>query len=358
MGRFAPNLVAASKERQAVKQWKVVVTDYIENDLDWEVEQFSQMESVTFEHYQLKQAPKSELIAKVRDADIIVVNMAPFDAEVLGSLEKCQLLIRHGIGYDNVDVAACTANQVRFAYQPDYCATEVAETAVALIMACTRKLFASLDVLKDASANQIWNFAPMGEVHRMFGQTLGIVGAGRIGGRVCRMMRGFGMNIMVCDPYLDERQKGALGLAETHDLETVLREADIVTLHTPLTDETRYLIDEPQLRLMKPQAILVNTARGGVVNTAALAKALNEGWIGGAGIDVYEKEPPPPDMPLFACPNATLSAHIGWMSVEAGWHIRTKIMDDIKACLAGQLPANTVNKELDGLLGGKLYREV
>jgi D-3-phosphoglycerate dehydrogenase / 2-oxoglutarate reductase len=341
-----------------VKQWKVVVTDYIENNLDWEVEELSKLPNVTFEHHQLKQAPKADLIAKVKEADIVVVNMAGFDTEVIGSLEKCVLLIRHGIGYDNVQVPACTANLIRFAYQPDYCATEVAETAVALIMACGRKLFASLEVLKDASANQIWNFAPMGDVHRMFGQTLGIVGAGRIGGRVCRMMSNFGMKIMVCDPYLDERQKGALGLDQTYDLQTVLKEADIVTLHTPLNDETRYLIDEPQLRMMKPQAILVNTSRGGVVNTAALAKALTEGWIGGAGIDVYEKEPPPPDMPLFHCPNATLSAHIGWMSVEAGWHIRYKIMDDIKACLAGQPPANTVNKELDGLLDGKVYREV
>jgi len=113
-----------------VKQWKVVVTDYIENALDWEIEQFKTMENVTFEHYQLKQSPKAELIEKVRDADIIVVNMAAFDAEVLGSLEKCKLLIRHGIGYDNVEVPACTANGIRFAYQPDYCATEVAETAV------------------------------------------------------------------------------------------------------------------------------------------------------------------------------------------------------------------------------------
>jgi len=341
-----------------VRKWKVVVSDYIENDLDWEVEQFAKMDNVAFEHYQLKQAPKADLIAKIKDADIIVVNMATFDAEVIGALEKGVLLIRHGIGYDNVDVAACTANKIRFAYQPDYCGTEVAETAVALIMACVRKLFASLEVLKDASANQIWNFAPMGEVHRMFGQTLGLIGAGRIGGRVYRMLRNFGMKIMVCDPYLDERQKGALGIGEVYDLPTVLKEADIISLHTPLNSETRHLIDEPQLRMMKKSAILINTSRGGVVNTEALAKALREGWIAGAGIDVYEKEPPPPDMPLFSAPHVTLSAHIGWMSVEAGWDIRYKIMDDIQACVAGNPPKNTVNKEIDGVLGGKVYREL
>lgn len=341
-----------------MKQWKVVVTDYIENDLDWEVEQFSQLENVTFEYHQLKQAPKAELIEKTRDADIVVVNMAAFDSEVIGALEKCVLLIRHGIGYDNVNVAACTERGIRFAYQPDYCATEVAEQTVALIMCCARKLFASLEVLKDASATKIWNFAPMGDVHRLFGQTLGIVGCGRIGGRVTRIMKALGMRTMVCDPFIDERQKGALGLDDVFDLDTTLRQSDIVTLHTPLTEETRYLIDEPQLRLMKPTAYLINTARGGLVRTEALAKALREGWIAGAGIDVYESEPPPPDMPLFDAPNATLSAHIGWMSVEAGWDIRYKILADIKACLAGLPPKNTVNKELDALLGGKVYRDL
>jgi len=342
----------------ALKHWKIVVTDYIETDLDWEAEQFASMPNVTFEYYQLKQAPKEELIAKIKDADIIVVNMAKFDEEVIASLEKCVLLIRHGIGYDNVDVAACTKHLIRFAYQPDYCATEVAEQTVALIMCCVRKLFTSYEVLKEASEKRIWNFTPMGEVHRLFGQTLGVIGCGRIGGRVVRMMRGMGMKIMVCDPYIDERQKGALGLEQIYDLETVLREADIVTLHTPLNDETRYMIDEPQLRMMKKNAILINTARGGLVRTEALAKALREGWIAGAGIDVYEEEPPPPDMPLFSAPNVTLSAHIGWMSVEAGWDIRYKIMDDIKACMAGRPPRHTVNTEIDALLGGKVYRDI
>ncbi|MEN6644320.1 MAG: C-terminal binding protein [Armatimonadia bacterium] len=341
-----------------MKQWKVVITDYIENDLDWEVEQFAKLPNVTFEYYQLKQSPKAELIEKCKDADIIVVNMATFDEEVINSLDKCVLLIRHGIGYDNVNVPACTAKGIRFAYQPDYCATEVAEQTVALIMCCARKLFASLDVLKDAAETQIWNFAPMGDVHRLFGQTLGLIGCGRIGGRVTRIMKALGMKVMVCDPFIDERQKGALGIDEVYDFETVLREADIITLHTPLSDETRHMIDEPQLQMMKKSAILINTARGGLIKTEALAKALHEGWIAGAGIDVYEKEPPPPDMPLFSAPNATLSAHIGWMSIEAGWDIRYKIMDDVKAGIAGEAPRNTVNKDLDSILCGKIYRDV
>ncbi|NSW58146.1 MAG: C-terminal binding protein [Armatimonadetes bacterium] len=337
---------------------KVVVTDYIEVDLNWEADLFAQMPDVEFETYQLKLAPKSELIEKIRDADIIVVNMAKFDEEVIAACEKCKLLIRHGIGYDNVDVAACTKHGIRFAYMPDYCCTEVAEQAVALIFACARKLFTGRRILEDSSAKQMWDFSPLGDIHRLFGSTLGIIGCGRIGGRVYRIMKAVGMKIMVCDPYIDERQKGALGIEETYDLETVLKEADIVTLHTPLNDETRYMIDEPQLQMMKPTAYLINTSRGGVIRTEALEKALDEGWIAGAGIDVYEVEPPPADMKLFSQPGATLAPHLGWCSVEAGWDIRYKIVNDIKACLEGREPANTVNTEIDAVLGGKVYREV
>ena len=337
---------------------KVVVTDYIELDLDWEVEQFAAMPEVDFECHQLKLAPKAELIAKIEDADIILVNMAPFDEEVIAGCKQCRLLIRHGIGYDNVDVEACTRHRVRFAYQPDYCATEVAEQAVALIFCCARQMFTSRRILEESSATGQWDFSSLNDMHRLFGATLGIVGCGRIGGRVYRTMAAVGMKVMVCDPYMDDRQKGALGIEETYDLETVLQEAHILTLHTPLNDGTRHMIDEAQLRMMKPTSYIINTSRGGVINTAALETALREGWIAGAGIDVYEVEPPPADMALFKLPTATLSAHLGWSSVEAGWRIRHKIMDDIKACLRGDPPGNTVNTEIDGLLGGEVYRQV
>jgi len=341
-----------------VAKTKVVITDYIEVDLDWEVQQLAKLPDVDFQTYQLKLASKEELIEKVRDADIIVVNMAKFDEEVIAACEKCKLLIRHGIGYDNVDVDACTKHGIRFAYMPDYCCTEVAEQAVALIFASARKLFTGRRILEESSANQQWDFSSLGDIHRLFGSTLGIIGCGRIGGRVYRIMKAVGMKIMVCDPYIDERQKGALGIEETYDLETVLKEADIVTLHTPLNEETKYLIDKDELQMMKPTAYLINTSRGGVVCTLCLQLALDEGWIAGAGIDVYEEEPPPADMKLFEQEGATLAAHLGWCSVESGWDIRYKIMADIKACLNGEPPANTVNTEIDAVLGGKVYREV
>ncbi len=342
-----------------MKTWKVVVTDYIEEDLKWEEEKFAAMGNVDFSHYQLKNSPKEEVIEICKDADVIVVNMVKFDAEVVDALEKCKLIIRHGVGYDNVDVAACTRNGIRFAYEPDYCATEVSEQAVSLIFACTRQLFRSRAILEEASANQIWDFSSLLPMHRMYGQTLGIFGCGRIGGRVYRMMKNMGMKMIVCDPYIDERQKGALGI---HDEDMVtfdelLERADVITIHTPLNDETRYMFNKDAFTKMKKTAYLVNTARGGIIKTEDLIWALDNEEIQGAGIDVYEKEPPAADLKLFKQNRATLSAHLGWCSIEAGWTIRYKIADDIIACINGEKPVNTVNTEIDTMYEGN-YREV
>lgn len=335
-----------------MSQVKIVVTDYIEDNLDWEVEEMAKR-NIDFEYYQLKLAPEEELVEKIRDCDVVIVNMAPMPESVISQLERCKLIIRHGIGYDNVDTAACTKYGIRLANVPDYCAQEVAEQALALIFACTRRLFESRRILEESSANGIWDFSTLGEIHRMRDQTLGIVGCGRIGSRVFRMTENIFGRRMVCDPYMGDRRLAALGLDDRYTLEDVLRESDVVTIHTPLNQETRYMIDEPQLRMMKKTAYLINTARGAIVNTEALTKALREGWIAGAGIDVYEIEPPPPEMELFKLPNATLSAHLGWNSVEAGWDIRHKIMEDVDNFLAGRPPRFTVNTEVEEKLGGR-----
>ncbi|MFO7947158.1 MAG: C-terminal binding protein [Armatimonadota bacterium] len=342
-----------------MKEWKVIVTDYIEDDLDWEEGEFEKMDNVVFETYQLKNSPKSEVIDVCKDADIIVVNMVEFDAEVIDALEDCILIIRHGVGYDNVDVEACTRNNIRFAYEPDYCATEVAEQAVALIFACTRQLFRSRDILEESSENQIWDFSTLLPMHRMFDQTLGVIGCGRIGGRVYRMTKNIFARTIVCDPYIDERQKGALGIQDEDLLEfdDFIAEADVITIHTPLNEETEYMFNADVFAAMKDSAYLVNTARGGIVNTDDLIEALKNEEIQGAGIDVYEKEPPLRENELFDLDRATLSAHLGWCSEEAGWKIRYQIMDDIKAAIAGDKPTNTVNEEIDHIVDGN-YREV
>jgi D-3-phosphoglycerate dehydrogenase len=324
---------------------KVVVTDFIEPDLDWEAREMEKRQ-VEFTPLQLKFRPEEEVIDAVRDADVLVVNMVKITARVVDSLVRCKRIIRHGAGYDNVDVAACTAQGIPVAYCPDYCMDEVAEQAVALIFACARQVPQSRKVLEDSIARGQWDFTPMAKCYRMAGKKLGIIGCGRIGSRVLGKMRHFGFEeILVCDPYLSLKRLQELEIT-TVPLEKVFREADYITIHTPLTDETRHLVNRDTLALMKPTAYVVNTSRGPMVDHEALAEALREKRIAGAGIDVYDTEPPEATYPLLNLENAILTPHLAWYSEDAGWKIREDIVEDIDRALAGRPPRWCVNQEV------------
>ncbi len=322
----------------------VVVTDYIEDDLDWEQQQMAAA-GIDFVAHQLKFRPPAEVVEKLKDADVVVVNMVKMDADVIAQLPKLRLLIRHGIGYDNVDVPACTKAGVVFAYQPAYCMEDVAEHAIALIFACARKVPQSRRTLEASSAAGQWDFSKIFPIYRMAEKTLGIVGLGRIGSRVYRKLASFGMKFLVCDPYLSNKRKRDYAELQFVDHETLFRNSDFVTLHTPLNDETRHLINATTLSWMKRTAYLVNTSRGPIVDADALAEALRRNQIGGAAIDVYDVEPPPPSHPLFGLDNCILTPHLGWASVESGLAIRQSIVDDILAYKAGRPPRDVVNKE-------------
>jgi D-3-phosphoglycerate dehydrogenase len=324
---------------------KLVVTDYIEENLDWEAEQCRKA-GIDFAAYQLKFKPEAEVLAKVADADVIVVNMVKFDASLVSKLTKCKVLIRHGIGYDNVDVDACTKRGIVFAYQPDYCKEDVAEHAIALIFACARKVVASRRTLDKSSAAGQWDFGGLFPIHRMHGKTLGIVGVGRIGSRVYRKLQHFGLKIIGTDPYLSDQRKAEFKDLQWVDKKTLFETSDYITIHTPLNPETRHLVNAEALAWMKPTAYLVNTSRGPMVDAVALAKACAEKRIAGAAIDVFDVEPPPTDHPLFGLDNVILTPHIGWASAEAGWEIRESIMNDVLAHQAGRPPRCIVNKEV------------
>ncbi len=324
---------------------KLVVTDYIEENLDWEAEQCRKA-GIEFAAYQLKFKPEAEVLAKVADAAVIVVNMVKFDASLVSKLTKCKVLIRHGIGYDNVDVDACTKRGIVFAYQPDYCKEDVAEHAIALIFACARKVVASRRTLDKSSAAGQWDFGGLFPIHRMHGKTLGIVGVGRIGSRVYRKLQHFGLKIIGTDPYLSDKRKAEFTDLQWVDKKTLFATSDYITIHTPLNPETRHLVNAEALSWMKPTAYLVNTSRGPMVDAVALAKACAEHRIAGAAIDVFDVEPPPTDHPLFGLDNVILTPHIGWASAEAGWEIRESIMNDVLAHRAGRPPRCIVNKEV------------
>ncbi len=333
-------------------QFKVVVTDYIEQDLDWEEKELA-AKGIELKTHQLKFKPEEEILEKIKDADVIVVNMVRMTESLISKLPKCKLIIRHGIGYDNVDVEACTKNNIQFAYQPDYCKEDVAEHAIALIFACARRIVRSRKTLEESSKRGQWDFTGLFPIYRLDGKTLGILGTGRIGSRVFRKLKTFGFRIIACDPYLSDRRRKDLeeqGLVFVNQ-ETLFRESDYITVHTPLQAETRHIVNTQTLSLMKPTAYIVNTSRGPMVDSKALADAVSKGVIAGAAIDVFDKEPPDNDFELFGLENVILTPHTGWASEESGWEIRKSILDDIVAASEGKAARCVVNsvKELKNI---------
>jgi len=325
------------------RQIKVVVTDYIEPDLEWERQELRKRE-VDFETYQLRGAPEGEVIAATRDADIVVVNMVKLTHSVIAGWDKVRLVIRHGTGYDNVDCAALTERGIVLEYIPDYCLDEVAEQAIALMFACGRKIVWSLKMMDGWITSQVWDARSLTPIYRMDGATVGIIGCGRIGSLVYKKLRHFGMKFLVCDPYLSAERKKELGI-EVQDLETVCRGSDFITVHTPLSAETRHIINAETLAYMKPTAYLVNTSRGAMVDAHALATVLKARKIAGAAIDVYGDEPPAPDFPLLGLDNVILTPHLSWYSEDASQTIREKILLDIDMFLTGTGPRFPVNPE-------------
>jgi D-3-phosphoglycerate dehydrogenase / 2-oxoglutarate reductase len=322
----------------------IKITDYIERELDYEKGEMTKL-GVDFSSYQLKSASPDELIKNFRDADFLVVNMSRMTPEVMAGLDNVKVIIRHGIGFDNLNLPAATENGIICANEPTASSEDVAEQAIMLMLAVYRKLFIQNDILKDSMVRRIWDFERIYPVYRMGGKTLGIIGCGNIGSIVLRKMRSFGMRILVSDPYLSKERLQEYGIEHT-SLETVLKESDIVTIHVPVTNETRGMFKADLFRLMKKTAILINTARGPVVNVHDLAEALRNKLLAGVGIDVYEFEPPKPDYELFGLDNVILTPHLAWYSEEGGWDIRVTIVEDLKRCLAGKLPKSVINPEV------------
>jgi len=321
---------------------KVIVTDYIEKDLNWEALELAG-DPVDFIPKQLKHVSQDKLIDAIADADILVVNMARINREVLAELKNCKLIIRHGAGYDNIDVDSAQVFGIGVAYVPDYCSEEVAEQAQLLLMTSWRKFSTQLDVMKESVTKGHWHFDPVKPLKRMAGCKVGLIGCGRIGSISLKMLRGLGFDVLVCDPYLTEERQDELGVI-TLTLEEMLPQVDVVTLHCSLTKETRNLISRKELALMKNSAILINTARGAVVDTNALASAIKLNQIGGAGIDVYDQEPPAIDFPLIGLDGVILTPHLSWYSEDAEWSIRKKILEDIRLCLNGLAPRFPINE--------------
>ena len=280
------------------------------------------------------------VIERCKDADALLVTFAPLTRRSMAGLRRCRIIVRTGVGYDTIDVSAATERGIPVANVPDYCIAEVADHAMALMLCMTRRI-CELDAQVRA---QGW-VRPTTPVPRLEGRTLGIVGLGRIGGAVAKRALGFGLRLVAADPHISADRFAAYG-AEAMTLPQLLGTADIVSLHTPLTQETRGLIREDMLRHMKPTAILVNTSRGGVVVTDDLVRALQEGRLAGAALDVFEDEPLPKGHPIRSLPNVLLTPHAAWYSVQAEPDLRRRSARIIARALQGEMPASLLNPEV------------
>ena len=284
---------------------------------------------------------EDDLIAEARDADALLVRHIEITERVLGALDRLQIVARYGIGYDNVDLAAATKHGVIVTYLPSYGEWEVSEHAMALMLALVRDLGGRDRTMRAGGWDLSWR-APLG---RFEGSTVGIIGLGRIGRLVAKKLRGFDVKLLATDPYIDASVFDEYG-AEAAPFEKLLGESDYVTLHTPLTDETRHMMDAAALALMKPTACLVNTSRGGVIDTDALAAALRDGRLRGAGIDVFETEPPGLDNPLMALDNVILTDHTAWYSEQSLETLQRLAAEAVAAVFEGRWPADCINPEV------------
>ncbi len=308
---------------------RVAVTDHSYGELDIENAIISAA-GCELEQFQCRTG--AEVAEALKGADVALVQMVPVGREAVAAMNGGATIVRYGAGYDNVDTAACRELGVALANVPDYGTEEVAVHAMALLLSLVRRLFELDASVRDGrwESSTLLRNAPSAD-----GITLGLVGAGRIGLMTAGLAQGFSMDVIAFDPHADEavlRERGV----EPVSLEELLRESDAVSVHAPLTDETRHVIDADALASMKDSAVLVNCSRGALVDGAALAQALSDGTIAGAGLDVFEKEPLPAGDPLRSAPNLILTPHAAWCAKRPMRRLRELAAEEAARAIRGE----------------------
>jgi len=286
---------------------------------------------------------EEEVIEAARDAHGILHAVSPLTQRVLAELKNCLVISNYAIGVDTVDVKAATREGIICANVPDFCFDEVSDTAMSLILASARKVV----LLSNAVRRGIWDRGLAYPIHKFRGQTLGLLSFGNIPRALVPKAKAFGFQIIAYDPYVPQEVADPYGVRMV-DLPDLLQRSDILSIHAPLTSETRHIIGEKELRQMKPSAYLINTGRGPVVDGDALYRALKEGWIAGAGLDVLEKEPPDLDEPLLSLENVVFTPHYASYTEEAYRELRIKAAQNIASVLRGEWPKYVVNPEVQG----------
>ena len=320
-----------------MSDFKVVVLDDRYDNYNEENAVLSELGVTVKQYYP---ASDKEAIEVVKDADGVLCNLFPLNGNIIRGMQKCKIISRYGVGFDNVDLEAANEKGILVCNVPDYAMEDVSDQALALLMGCIRKVSYKDRMIRDGK----WNLHKDQLCYRQAGRVLGIVGFGHIGSTFCRKVSGFGYSkILVADPYVDEAVIKAGGGIKT-DLDTLLSESDYVSVHCPLNEETTDMFDKDTLKKMKKGSILVNTARGPIVNEEALADVLQNGPLAGAGIDVFASEPLFKESPLRNLDNIIMSDHAGWYSEESTVELKTKVAQNVLKMLKGEQPDYPVNK--------------
>ena len=315
--------------------FKVLITDYAWPSLDIERRLLGDAGA---ELVVAETGAEAELLRLAPPVDAILTNWKQVTAAVLDVAPQCRIVSRYGVGVDNIAVAHATELGIPVTNVPDYCFEEVSDHAMALLLACARRIVTFNTLTHHAS----WDVRQGRPIQRVRGQTLGLIGFGRNGRALAGKALGFGLKMLVYDPWVTAEAVAPFGTL-TNDLDALLRESDYVSVHVPLTADTRNLINARTLRLMKPGAYLINTSRGPIVDEAALVQALSERWIAGAGLDVLVQEPGDSANPLFALDNAIITPHASFYSEAAIEELEQKACERVIAALRGETPPNVVN---------------
>ncbi len=318
---------------------KVVVTDYVWESLDVERNILAGVANLV----PLQTKKPEDFLAQAADCDALLNTYAgPITTEVIAKMPECKIIARYGIGVDTIDLDAATAAGIIVTNNPSYCIEEVAEDAMALLLACARKV-----VFFDRMVRaERWEVTPGKPIFRVAGSTLGLVGFGNISRQVAIRATAFGMRVLFSDPFIKQGQFDAPGTKVEFD--ELLKEADFLSLHPPLTPQTRQMMNDAAFAKMKKTAFLINCSRGPVVDTAALVRALDAKSIAGCALDTTDPEPLPVPHPLRGRDNVIINPHAAWYSEKAMEGLQAGAPNEVRRVLEGQWPINVVNPAVRG----------
>lgn len=300
------------------------------------------LKEVNLEIVHASSADPEILVREITHIDGVIVRTSPFNAKVIQNAKKLKVIARHGVGLDNVDLEEASKRGIWVVNTPNANAVSVAEATIMFILALAKKI----KQMDFETRNNNFKVRDLFSTIDLEGKTLGIIGLGRIGTLVAKKCQAaFSMKIMAFDPYVDRKKAAEIG-AELVPLESLLKDSDFVTIHAPLTKETKNLIGEPQLKLMKPTAFIINMARGSLWDENALLKALKEGWIAGAATDVFVDEPPMHDHPFFSCDKILLTPHNSALTKECTFRMARDAAQGVIEVLSGKKPTFPANLHL------------